>query len=1259
MTDDYNKRPPDDEPEDDLDWLKNTPDDDSPASRSGDNLGFTGELSWRQELQDAFDDQLDQANNADTPDWQRSSDNQPASGSGKAGSLGFTGELDWLRASGQGQADDDSPILDDTPDWLRADDEADESPAAQSPIFDDSPDWLRGSDVDDELPAAEPLTLDDSPDWLSGIAPTPAEPEAADTGVPDWLARMDLAQSTPSPDESADDDILGNDSMDWLRQDDFGDEDLEPALNDDAPDWMSQLGGSTPDEDALPAAASPAAAPPDTGELAWLQEYAAEPTAEQEIIDPADTGAADIPDWLTSIYDDQPEAPAEAAPVSASWLDDDDDSTAISEQPAEVDMPPWLMENPPTDPNDDLFGEFDTGMLRDAAEADFSASSTAEPPTDQSMPKGRITDWLERESEAAAARIEQDDFLNTLPEFTTATGEFPVVPSEEAAAIGDNWFDENEPEPFDAADGAPAWLTELQSQDELPQTDYELPSDEDLFAGLGDVPPPAAEPVQPAAAGKFFNTGELRDIDDILSAYKDIETGVSDQTGQFLNPADFDMDSLLSAAELEKINNIRRPDDRQSGTDDLGLEKSDWLSDLGVSVGSDDVSAAAIVRKQAQNERDLEDLSDPLRALHAAGLDLPAPVSDDAPDSMKALLIGVPEIIAPAPLRIGKPGLADDLVLNAAQREKINLLQSLVATEDTRKPQLSAIDTTLEDAPDLDDIAGAAPVAVPVSNRVVRRARLKIDRLLIAVVLAAAIILPFVVRGLRIGQLPPVSFIAGSPQQVAFDRVAVLQPGDIVLVATEYGLTNAAELDTTLDTLLRHIFARGARPVIVSTNPIGLLHAKNVLERGVVSGLDIKSGGTDSSGNVVVNPGTGLNRFGRIIVPLRDYVIAPFIAGETIGLRNFTANIAGALTADMNSKPTGLNLTSLNDFALIVVIGERSDDIRRWAEQAAPLTTSPMLIAVSAAAGPLAQPYAAAAGDGLLIGYKDAYTYRAILEAQAPLAPIPGATDVPTIVPTNPPTATFTPQTPTATATITPTVTASLTPTVTQTPTITNTPTITSTPTETPTITPTSTNIRATDLPPTWTPTTRAGGSTSIGEPGMTIQGVVNVSESVNVRDNPSRSGTPVTALPGGSTVQIIGRNEDGTWLQIRLPDDREGWVSAQFIRIIEPVTATPVAYHVDPNAVVDLLSDSSYRPVAFRQDTTTTPEATLTLGVPSTLAAPAAAPLPAQGSPVVQTPYRDQRWYAMTLGLLAIIGIITLGAIINIVRGLLRRGRK
>ncbi|MBA3874585.1 MAG: hypothetical protein H0X30_36110, partial [Anaerolineae bacterium] len=119
MTDDFNKRPPpDEEPEDDFDWLKDVPDEPSGSPRSGNKLGFTGDLSWRKELQDEFDDQLDEADDADKPDWQQT-DNKPQGQPGKAGNLGFTGELDWLRASGQEEAAPEANEA-DAPDWMQS-----------------------------------------------------------------------------------------------------------------------------------------------------------------------------------------------------------------------------------------------------------------------------------------------------------------------------------------------------------------------------------------------------------------------------------------------------------------------------------------------------------------------------------------------------------------------------------------------------------------------------------------------------------------------------------------------------------------------------------------------------------------------------------------------------------------------------------------------------------------------------------------------------------------------------------------------------------------------------------------------------------------------------------------------------------------------------------------------------------------------------------------------------------------------------------
>jgi hypothetical protein len=38
---------------------------------------------------------------------------------------------------------------------------------------------------------------------------------------------------------------------------------------------------------------------------------------------------------------------------------------------------------------------------------------------------------------------------------------------------------------------------------------------------------------------------------------------------------------------------------------------------------------------------------------------------------------------------------------------------------------------------------------------------------------------------------------------------------------------------------------------------------------------------------------------------------------------------------------------------------------------------------------------------------------------------------------------------------------------------------------------------------------------------------------------------------------------------------------------------------------------------------------------------------------------YRDERWYAMNLGIIASALIITFGMVVNVARGLLRRGRR
>ena len=124
-----------------------------------------------------------------------------------------------------------------------------------------------------------------------------------------------------------------------------------------------------------------------------------------------------------------------------------------------------------------------------------------------------------------------------------------------------------------------------------------------------------------------------------------------------------------------------------------------------------------------------------------------------------------------------------------------------------------------------------------------------------------------------------------------------------------------------------------------------------------------------------------------------------------IGLRAFSQDTANLLLSDVRGQATSLVVRSLEDFALVAVVTDRAEDMRAYAEQIAPLTRAPLVAAVSYGAAPLAEPYVHAMGGGLLVGYRDAYTYqicsqcRGAQHCQQADRIIP--TEIPTEVPTS------------------------------------------------------------------------------------------------------------------------------------------------------------------------------------------------------------------------------------------------------------------
>ncbi|MCY3907174.1 MAG: fibronectin type III domain-containing protein [Anaerolineaceae bacterium] len=266
-------------------------------------------------------------------------------------------------------------------------------------------------------------------------------------------------------------------------------------------------------------------------------------------------------------------------------------------------------------------------------------------------------------------------------------------------------------------------------------------------------------------------------------------------------------------------------------------------------------------------------------------------------------------------------------------------------------------------APASGAVASSAP---PRRRRRRRRLRVGGERFFLSLVLVTGMLLPFSGAQTRLGESAPTTFVAGSPQETLYETLDALTPGDPVLVGMEYGPTAAGELDTVAGVLLRHILLRRAAPVVVSRYPVTLLRSEQMLTQ------------LGQAGSTLV---TRLQRGGGL-VPNADWFVTRFLAGDLAGLRSLSMNLRGQLARDLRGAPTGLTIRRLDEFAQVLVIAERPEDLRQWAEQIAPLAGREMLAATGQAAAPLARPWLRVALSGTISGFRDALTYDSMLQQE-------------------------------------------------------------------------------------------------------------------------------------------------------------------------------------------------------------------------------------------------------------------------------------
>jgi hypothetical protein len=795
------------------------------------------------------------------------------------------------------------------PDWL-ADLEASQKPSIetvspkpvsiQPPASEDLPDWLCDLQASEQAaPAAsetgapiQPEAIDaESPDWLSqldaesGQAPaaiksaSPIQPPSFETGMPDWLDQLDASEKNESQPFAGQVASLSSDAgtADWLSQ--LEAETDQPIVGDQAapvqtpvfgtemPDWLNQLESETSQpvvgEQAIPQQ------PVFDGEMPdWLSQLESETTKPSvgeraEPVQPVVAADADTPDWLSKLESETAkpvEKPAPPLPVSGqpaapktgltSWLRTFDSLPPAVEQPTS------------TDERADLLRKID---ISSSQPSDVQTPPAAIP--EIPLQASEVPDWL---SAFGAGQIAA-----------------PASPSLSVPASP-------------PAQGVPDWLAGLQSSSIESASENQPESIESLpVKPVEDLPDWLAGMATVGAGVAASSVEEPSTLDNLPLANEPFSSEIPDWLagGAIADKDIVESTTPTTPAFVQETS--------AEGSELLGMEMPDWLSDMQPSGADASVSAAKPVDQASIAPTELPSWVQAMRPVEAV-----VPETDNVEEQLvesQGPLAGIRNVLPMTAglISIKRPvSFSSKLQVNENQQNNAALLESLLNPE----AETSAVRT------------GQRP------------ATMRILRWAIALFLFIFVAIPIVLGS----KVTPTSNLYPPELITTVKTVNALPKNSRVLVVFDYEPAFAGEVSVAASPLLDHLMLKGAQLTFVSSIPTGSTQGQYLLDtalkvHGYVSG--------------------------------EQYVNLGYIPGGAAGIYNFAndptiVGINGEGNSVWEQTPFLSGVNSLDDFDAMVVLTDSSDVGRVWIEQSrVPLKDKPLLMAISAQAEPMLRPY--------------------------------------------------------------------------------------------------------------------------------------------------------------------------------------------------------------------------------------------------------------------------------------------------------------